>query len=387
MLRISHFHRVLLMFVLSSITLLPYTSAGETSFAAVAPFVDNQTFLIGRLDVQKLQLGDLQARLTAIIEKISGDSNADQNMAPVAAQAQQLRTAFLDAGGQNVFVLVSTSDVPAQPPFFVVTSSDPGKLDAVQSFVRQLTDASPEKFEIRKHGDRALLVGQSPTLDRLAALKTNPRAEVTAAANAVADAPVQLLITPSADQHRVVKETMPSLPKPWDNLTGQVLSDGVQWGVLTVEATPTLKASLVVESKDSPSAETLKNVVAASLDSLAQLPIVQQAVPQAGELLKTLTPTVQDKRLTVTVTEDAETLQTVAKPLVAAITAARQNARQMQSMNNLKQIGLAMHVYHDKYKRFPPAASYDASGKPLLSLARPYSAIPRKPGTLQPVQA
>ncbi len=85
------------------------------------------------------------------------------------------------------------------------------------------------------------------------------------------------------------------------------------------------------------------------------------------QLLKLLTPTVQDKRLTVTVTEDTETLQTVAKPLVAAITAARQNARQMQSMNNLKQIGLAMHVYHDKYKRFPPAASYDASGKPLLS--------------------
>ena len=106
----------------------------------------------------------------------------------------------------------------------------------MQSFVRKLTDASPEKFEIRKHGDRALLVGQRPTLDRLAALKSKPRAEVTAAANAIADAPVQLLITPSADQHRVVKETMPSLPKPWDNLTGQVLSDGVQWGVLTVDS-------------------------------------------------------------------------------------------------------------------------------------------------------
>jgi hypothetical protein len=367
MLRISRYHRVLWLLVLPSIAWLPGTSADETPFAAVAPFVDDQTFLIGRLDVQKLQLADLQARLTAIIEKITGDSNAAQNMAPVAAQAQQLRTAFLDAGGQNVFVLASTSDIPAQPPFFVVTSSDPGKLDAVQSFVRQLTGGSSEKFEIRKHGDRALLVGQPPTLDRLAALRTTPRAEVTAAANAVADAPVQLLITPSADQHRVVKETTPSLPKPWDNLTGQVLSDGLQWGVLTVDTTPTLRVCLVVESKDSPSAEQLKDVVAASLDSLAQLPIVQQAVPQAGELLRLLTPTVQDKRLTVTVTEDTETLQSVAKPLVAAITAARQNARQMQSMNNLKQIGLAMHVYHDKYKRFPPAASYDASGKPLLS--------------------
>jgi hypothetical protein len=39
----------------------------------------------------------------------------------------------------------------------------------------------------------------------------------------------------------------------------------------------------------------------------------------------------------------------------------------VRSVNNLKQIGLAMHNYHDVYKRFPAAAIADKAGKPLLS--------------------
>ncbi|MHB8969423.1 MAG: DUF1559 domain-containing protein [Pirellulaceae bacterium] len=367
MLRISRFHCLLPMLILISITCLSNMFASDSSFAVVAPLVDDQTFLVGRLDVQKLPLDKVQTRLTAIVDKISGDPSGVQNMTPIVSHIQQVRTAFLEAGGQEVFVLVSTSYAPAPTPFFVVTCAEPGKLDAVQSFVKQLLDASPEKLAVRKHGDRSLLIGQPRTLELLDSLKTEPRAEVTAAANAIAEAPIQLLITPSADQHRVLRETMPNFPQPWDKITGQVVSDGFQWGVLTLEATPTLKANLVIESKDPPSAEQLNTVVATSLDALAQLPIVQQAVPQAGQLLKLLTPTVQDKRLIVSVSEDNETLQAISQPLVAAITAARQNARQAQSINNLKQIGLAMHMYYDKHKRFPPAASYDAAGKPLLS--------------------
>jgi hypothetical protein len=53
--------------------------------------------------------------------------------------------------------------------------------------------------------------------------------------------------------------------------------------------------------------------------------------------------------------------------LAAAVTAVRQDAQRQQSMNNLKQISLAMHNYYDVHKKFPPVASRDANGKPLLS--------------------
>ncbi len=63
----------------------------------------------------------------------------------------------------------------------------------------------------------------------------------------------------------------------------------------------------------------------------------------------------------------AASVPVMAAVALPAVGAARQAARRTHGSNNLKNIALAMHNYHDTYRALPAGYSADKDGKPLLS--------------------
>ena len=175
-----------------------------------------------------------------------------------------------------------------------------------------------------------------------------------------------IVISPSEAHTRVMREVMPSLPKPLDDVTGDMLAEGLFLTVITIDSLEPIEGKMQMVSKTEGSSKALAAECGELFEAMAsgQIELTPGTKELVAQMMKTFKPQQAGKIIELTLQQsDFDELKSSLAPLLAQ--ASTQSAVQTCS-NNLRQLALALLNQESATRRFAGYANFDKDGKPLL---------------------
>jgi hypothetical protein len=338
-----------------------FDAAAEARF--LAPFVERETIAVVHVDFARVNVEPTAALLARIVPDQKDEW----------ARAEGAANGFINlvrgAGVTDVYAVATLGGKSMFPQAFLVVP-ETKQLNVLA--LRTVWNISGQQGD--RAGAQGRKVGNAYVLPLTTHLPPVPeefhpvdRPELREALAAAGKSAAQFVLIPPDSTRRVIEETLPQLPKEIDGGPSTVFTHGISWAAASIDLSPALGARLVIKSQDAQAAEALLAKLVDLLKLAGRDKELRQALPDFEKIASTLTPKQSGDRLTLGLDEK----EIEASGLLAALQQAGQKARgaagRAQSMNNLKQIALAMFNYHEASKHFPSPASRSADGKPLLS--------------------
>ena len=342
--------------------------------AVVAPYLDEQTVAVAHVDLTRLNLAGIRD-LVAAATDAGEDQRAMYAAMEEAAKGEIAR--YTDAGIRDLYWVVSTADVPHSNPFLLVPlreGSDEQEIIEVLAPGQRPDGMSGDVAE--RIGD-VIFFGGRDALARLRSRRPDPRPALVPAFEAAGTiaaegeepraTSAQVLVLLSDLHRRVLREALPTLPRELGGGTGEGLARGFNWAALGVDLSESPAVQLTFQSEDARAAEQFRDLLNNLLKSIGGMPEVREVAPRADRAAELLRFGTRDDRVVLTVTDGKRLTEIVGALIVPPVRDARETANAAATKNNLKQLGIAMHNYHEVHNTFPPAATADADGKKLLS--------------------
>jgi hypothetical protein len=338
-------------FCLELLSSSSFAADAERLAKQIEPFLTSDTAVVAHLDATRIEA----APLFETVRQWTGQPK-EESARHEQVFASQLKS-FREAGGKEVFFLIEPTDLPFQGPLLAIPIAAESDAKIAELF-------KPLGLTTARQGTMLLAGKEDQVLRRPGA--DAPKTNLGEALEAAGDGVLQIAILPSDDHRRVAEELYPKLPEEIGGGETKQLTRSVEWLAVGIDPPPKLKLTATIGAASPEAAAKVNEIARRTFSALAQVPELKRSVPQLAELLKAAAPKVDGSRLTIILNGDRRegpTLQSVLQP---ALLQSRRAAMRSQSVNNLKQIALAMHMYVDPHKTFPPA--YLAKdGKPLLS--------------------
>jgi hypothetical protein len=326
-----------------------------TRAKAIAPFIGEQTVAVVHVDLTRIEVDPLLDKIVQLVPEATYDVE-DQR-----ADIEHGHAAFLKAGSREIYYVVSV-DFPRGPTFGVIPHAESVDVDALIACV-----GPPPKEGVIQVVKGALLVGDPHVLERVKTMEPDPRGELARAFEAAGDTAAQVLLLPPAHARRVIEEMMPTLPEEISGGPSTILTEGLLWAALGVDAPPKMSLRLVIQSQDKEAAAALRSKWLAAVRFLSAQEEARKRLRNIEEAAALLTPEAKGDRLVLTLGEPDGSIRALLAAIAPPFKEARTRAQRTQSVNQLKQLGLAMHNYHDVHGSFPAVGSTDADGNLLLS--------------------
>jgi hypothetical protein len=313
------------------------------------PLLDPYTVVVGRMD---LSVVDPTAIESAIYDVIPGDNDAMRGAVHQARLgAEDWLQAFREAGGRELYIVVSLADLGTEPPVFTAVPLAPDSQPEALEAMARIFGSGPDPSTQVLH--ECVVSASTRILQRLEAHEGSLPRHLESAFAAMPPGVLQVALLPYEGSDRVIEDLMPRLPSVVGGGASSVLTRGVLWGLVKVKAPPAGELELRVQSRTPEDAQALRQVVVSGLNALGHAKQVQHHIPDWSELQEALTPTVDGDGLGLRVNQ-ADLVRWVTTVVAPALQKARQDASQIHLMNNLKQIALVVIMYSSDHDNTLP---------------------------------
>lgn len=368
-------HSVL--FLIGSFIASPYQLNGQSS---VRSLIDSTVIGYAYAD---LELIDPDKTLLFVKELLGSDTSFALSMDQAGPEITEFVNSLKKTGGKEVFLFLSLRDILANGPFLVLTSNDENQAKAI---AKQLEGYLPPilkgyNMTVQVVG-RDVLIANKNIVERVDNNMLPRRNDWEEFTKIPGNSELAVVIAPSMEQLKVIREAWLELPEPFDGFTGEIISDGaaricLRFSGKSANTTSGRQIDLRIEGL---SAETNK-AFAAELKKFGvrMLEVKPDRQNRANSLfspqdfrelirfLSQLEPKQMGKAFAYSYSDSEKNLEKLLADLKPVMASLDLQAQRQKRESYIRELVLAAHTYHDAYKSLPPTAIVNEDGKPLLS--------------------